>query len=129
MALVDPHKTHRIDIPDDEPGAWIEFRVLMAGDLEFMESPGPGVVQVTKRLLAEVITAWSYGEWPASPEERVALLKTVSLPTHIWMLNDPDGLGNRLLILSGIKDEDAKKNFDSNSLPEAEAALQPILST
>lgn len=75
MALIDPTKYERIEIPD-EPGAWVEIRPRIIGDLVGIgDGPGSGF-----EALARQIRAWSFDE-PVSAEAIACL----ELPTYNFL--------------------------------------------
>jgi hypothetical protein len=112
LALITSKDTKRLDIPH-EPGQWVEVRPLTFGDLDIFGMDGE-TVRVSRDLASEVITGWSYSEWPVSRDERLTLLKSLDLDTSMWLIT---ALGETLTEISGIRSDDAKKNTVNNSSP------------
>lgn len=106
MALILSSNSKRIS-PPHEPDAWYEVRPIRAGDFEHLTTDGQQVT-VSIDLLATLITAWSYPE-PVT-RENVACL---DLDTFMW-------LGTEIQSLSGIRDDETKKNSDSSSSPTSD---------
>ena len=112
MALITSKDYKRLDIPH-EPGQWVDVRPLTFGDLDIFGMDGETVV-VTRDLVAEVVTGWSYGEWPATKDERLELIRTLDLDTSVWLIT---ALGETLPKISGIRSDSEKKDSASNSQP------------
>lgn len=111
MALI-TSQSERIAIPH-EPDNWIEIRPLRAGDLGLFTMAGDQV-KVSHELLAAVVVAWSYGEMPTDPAQRLELVKQLDLDTYLWAYNE---LGGRLSRISGIRSEPEKKESSTPSSP------------
>lgn len=103
MALINSSNTKRLDIPH-EPGQWVEVRPLTAGDIEGLSVDG-SQVKVSIEALAAIISAWSYDE-PVSLEN----VRRLDLDTFTW-------LGAEALKVSGVRDDETKKNLGSASSP------------
>lgn len=112
MALITSKDYKRLEIPH-EPGQWVDVRPLTFGDMDLFRMEGE-LVGVSRDLAAEVITSWSYGEWPAPHDERVELIKSLDLDTSVWLIQ---ALGETLTEISGIRSDSEKKESDSSSQP------------
>lgn len=104
MALVDPNKTQRYDIPG-EPGEWVELRPLTTRDFlqttRAQQDPNADKDVISAAFIMKAIKAWSYD----APIDEETIL-TLDPTTFFW--------------LSGLnpgRDDDAKKNLDSPSSP------------
>jgi hypothetical protein len=112
LALITSKDHKRLTIPH-EPDQWVEVRPLTFGDMDLFGMDGE-TVAVSRDLAAEVITSWSYGEWPATKDERLDLIKSLDLDTAMWLITS---LGETLTEISGIRGDSEKKDSPSNSPP------------
>jgi len=112
VALITSNDYKRLVIPH-EPGQWVDVRPLTFGDLDIFNMDGETVV-VTRDLVAEVVTEWSYGEWPPTKDERLALIRSLDLDTSVWLIT---ALGETLPKISGIRSDSEKKDSPNNSSP------------
>lgn len=103
MALINSSNTKRLDIPH-EPEQWIDVRPLTAGDMEGLSVDG-SQIKVSIEALAAIIQAWSYDE-PVSLEN----VRRLDIDTFTW-------LGTEALKVSGVRDDDTKKNLAPASSP------------
>lgn len=105
MALIDPNKSTKLDIPH-EPGEWIRIRPITAAQAAAM-----GDNMNTLSVLSAVVVEWSYSE-PVSPET----VGQLDLRTAQWLTEE-------VMSLSGMRSEEESRNLGSASLP----TLEPVV--
>lgn len=78
MALIDPKEVRHVEIPH-EPGEWVELRPITSRIFATVQREGKGesYSEITLRLLAGCIVAWSY-DAPVTPEN-IDLLDPVTM--------------------------------------------------
>lgn len=101
MALIDPTKHQRLEIPE-EPGQWVEMRPVLVGDLRAVPVDASRV-QHNVIILQRVIGAWSYAE-PVNADS----LDRLDADTYAWLVLQTNILGQR-------SDAEKKGSSDSSS--------------
>lgn len=112
MALIDPTKYTRIDIPH-EPGQWVEVRPFITADTIVIAKKEPETEpEASVEMLALCIKRWSYSEEPVTAEQ----LNVLDAKTFRW-------LDNEILVLSGIRTRAEKNGSAPQSSPTSGSGM------
>lgn len=105
MALIDPDKTTTVEIPG-EPGQTVTYRPLTAGDIDDIVRANGQVETMT--YVQKSVVSWSY-DVPPTLEN----IRRLDLETFNW-------LANVVQSDSGIREDEEKKDSDSQSSPTSD---------